>query len=151
LTVIQYQFCHARNAKDEFCTQLIALPDDVTSQTFPDANGLQLALLKLLVESSYIFDMSNTGDLTFRDTSQSWLRSGSYTGSTVPDDQWIQELKTWEASTWVAIQTAVSDYAIGPLRRINNQTGGINGLPPQTEGEKQLCQVMKMKKNGAIV
>lgn len=67
----------------------------------------------------------------------------------LPDDQWVQEAVGWESFVWAALQTAVSDYAIGPDLR--EPTARAYMRNETTLGEKQLCQVQRMRRSGGFL
>ena len=68
----------------------------------------------------------------------------------LPDDQWIQELRSWQASVWAAHQVMLVDYAIGPLVR-DPLTNATYVTKPSNEMEKMLCGTQKMRKLGGFV
>jgi hypothetical protein len=141
---LQYQFCYARDSKDRVCTGLSGLSSEVTQAVFPDANELQLAVLRLIMSSNYAFDHTFTGEA---------LLAGSIKAKTnetlpeLPDDQWIKELVWAESKVWAALQVSIADYAIGPT--VRDRGVGLNEfIAPVTSGEKQLCGLQKMKHSG---
>ncbi|KAF2183698.1 hypothetical protein K469DRAFT_667950 [Zopfia rhizophila CBS 207.26] len=140
----QYQFCLSQGSGKDSCTELAGLtpPWEVTKPNFPDASGTQLAVLKLLVRSSMAFDISNI--VSFN--ASAGLDGGISTG--LPDDQWIIEVEGWAANTWTSLQTMISDYAIGA--KSHDPVADSYIEPPKTAGERELCQVQKMRKAGGF-
>jgi hypothetical protein len=142
---IKYQFCHAHASKPEFCAPLAGVPE-VSSTAFPDANELQLTVLKLLSESSYLFDRAIWERTQVRDYYD-------YIVPSLPDDQWVHEAVRAEQVAWSALQAGVADYAIGPAIHDDNtdrwktRDGWIH---PVTKGEHQLCGMQRMRKNGDV-
>lgn len=142
----QYQFCFAHKGQSDYCTDLSGLPGRILVEDYPGASDVQLAALQLLVTSSLLFDIS--------DAAQDVLQAKEMAGGTgyipsLPEDQWEKEIKGWEAFVWAALQTAITDYAIGPAVR----EPSIADLVKKnlTSGEKQLCGAQKMKKSGGFV
>ena len=100
----------------------------------------------MLITSSLLFDISDAGldILKAKD-----LAAGSGFIDSLPDDQWIQEVAGWESFVWAALQTAVSDYAIGP--EVREPTARAYMKNETTTGEKQLCQAQRLRKSGGFV
>lgn len=96
--------------------------------------------------SSLFFDISDAG--------QDVLKAKDLAGGTgfipsLPDDQWVRETTGWETFVWAALQTAVSDYAIGPAQREPSVRAYMKN--ETTNGEKELCQVQRVRKSGGFV
>lgn len=113
---------------------------------FPDANDVQLTVLELLSESSYMFDRAIWERTQVRDYFD-------YVIPSLPDDQWVHEVVRAEQVAWSALQAGVADYAIGPsihddnTGRWENREGWIR---PVTKGEHQLCGMQRMRKTGDV-
>ncbi|KAF2184852.1 hypothetical protein K469DRAFT_750706 [Zopfia rhizophila CBS 207.26] len=142
----QYQFCFARDGSADHCTDLAALPGKVTAVDYPGASDIQLAAIQLLITSSLLFDISDAG--------QDVLKAKDLAGGTgfillLLDDQWIQEVTRWESFVWAALQTAVSDYAIGPA--VRGPSAGAYIRNDTSNGEKELCHVQRVRKSGGFV
>ncbi|KAF2264053.1 hypothetical protein CC78DRAFT_617092 [Lojkania enalia] len=135
----QYQFCTAQ----ESCTKLGRLPNRGWADTHPDATDLQRAVLKHLININSVFHLLNIRNL--RASSQ--LRSGL--GTSLPNDQWVNEVIGWESSIWAQLQIAIPDYAIGLASRYPVSDAYIQ--PPSTPAQKQLCGMQKMPKSGGFV
>jgi hypothetical protein len=150
----QYQFCHARDSKSEFCTELDGLPAEASRKVFPDANELQLAVLKLLVTSSYLFDRAKgfpTQVNDYIDAGDAQLKPNEFDDvkiAGIPDDQWRRDLTRAEQVIWASLQAYIADYAIGPTL-LEGKAADL--IPPSTDGEKQLCGVQRVKKSGDVV
>lgn len=113
---------------------------------FPDANELQLSVLRLLSESSYMFDRAIWERNKDRD-------HYGYAIPTLPDDQWVTEVMRAEKFAWSALQAAVADYAIGPALHDDNSvkwTNRTKWIRPVTPGEHQLCGKQRMRKTGDV-
>ncbi|KAF2132750.1 hypothetical protein P153DRAFT_382375 [Dothidotthia symphoricarpi CBS 119687] len=142
----QYQFCHARPSKKDFCTDLIPLPANATAGDFPYANKLQQTVIQLFLNTSYYFDSSNpTNDFAVRSMA---LPPSKSIVPYVDDGMWYLQLLGWERSIWATIQIAVMDWAIGPNVR-EGHTG--NWTRPSTAAEKQLCKMQRMRVSGHVV
>jgi hypothetical protein len=110
---------------------------------FPEANPLQKQILRLLVTSSYVFNLANVPiDVLAGSFDNPDLDNG------LPDDQWVKELTRWQREILASLQVTVADYAIGPENR--DLLAGHH-LPPYTDAEKQLCGLQKMRKSGDVV
>lgn len=98
--------------------------------------------MQLLFDISLAYDVSSLRTLN----ASSALNSGSV-AATLPDNQWVVEVQTWEKKIWAAFQTAITDYAIGPQTRDHD----VKAMPLADAGEEQLCHLQKMRKNGGFV
>jgi hypothetical protein len=146
LTSIQFKICHARPGKDDFCTPLQYRPFfDLRPKDFPEANGMQRAVLQQLVFSVWI---SDTAGIKTNQAARKVAISDSLIDH-LPDDFWKEEVVSWEKETWAAMQIAFSQYAIGP--RATDELADRYWIKPETDGEKSLCTAMKMKKSGEFV
>lgn len=93
-----------------------------------------------------LFDISDAG--------QDLLKAKDLAGGTgylvsLPHDQWVQEVTRWEAFVWAALQTAIVDYAVGPsVREPSAQAHTRNAT---TNGERELCKALRVKKAGGFV
>lgn len=76
------------------------------------------------------------------------MRVGGYI-SALPDDQWVQEVVGWESNTWASLQIAIAEYATGVKAR--DAFADSYYRQPETDGEKKLCSMQKMKKSGGFV
>ncbi|KAB2107082.1 hypothetical protein AG0111_0g5246 [Alternaria gaisen] len=141
-----FQYCHARDGQDDYCTPFEGLPYHEMNKThFPDSSSMQQAVLQLLIMSSWLHttarvQTNQASDLEGRST---------YMIPSMPDDFWKREVLGWEQEVWAAMQMAVSQYAIGP--KASDPFADAYVIAPQTEGEKALCGAQKMKKSGGFV
>jgi hypothetical protein len=141
---VKYQFCHSVKSKPQFCTTLGGLPGDATPELFPDANDIQLAVLKLLVTSSISFDKANGAPLLAEGLTDP---EGFVTKYAISNEHWKKEVTWVESTVWAALQTAIADYAAGPQVR----DPASDWVKPASRGEKELCGMQKMRKSGGIV
>jgi hypothetical protein len=113
---------------------------------YPGASDIQLAAIELLITSSMLFDISDAGQdlLLAKD-----LAGGTGYIPSLPEDQWVQEVTRWESFVWAALQTAISDYAVGPSVREPSTRAYMRNAT--TNGEKELCQAMRARKPGGFV
>jgi hypothetical protein len=110
---------------------------------FPQANEIQKTILRLLSTSAWLF---NIGTVVEDLLAGSLDNPDKLKG--LPDNQWILEVERWEKQILASLQVAFVDYSIGP---------GIRDVAspifekPNSEAEKQLCGMQKMKKTGDVV
>ena len=69
--------------------------------------------------------------------------------SSLPPDQWIIELKSWESTAWAAHQIALAEFATG-AKAIDPQADNYT-VQPSSIAEKQLCKSLKVRKPGGFV
>jgi hypothetical protein len=111
---------------------------------FPGASETQLSALQLVIDATGFYDL---------ESGSSRLKAALLGGSwgeikMIPEDQWIQELTSWEAAIWANAQIWLSEYAIGIGARVPNAAEYQKA--PETEGEKQLCHTQKMRSPGGF-
>lgn len=111
---------------------------------FPDATSIQKAILQLLVTSVRIFSVSAA-----RTLKAEYLIGTQNTIQSLPNDHWAREARGWVEMVWADLQFAISDYAIGPKARNSDADEYVK--KPRTAGEKQLCQLQKMRRSGGFV
>lgn len=112
---------------------------------FPEANELQQALLRLLIFSSCLRDISKATSCK----ANSILNRADDAVRALPDTWWQEELAMHEYETWTSMQILVSQYAIGP-KTTDSQADNYY-IKPRTSGEKALCKARKMRKSGEFV
>jgi hypothetical protein len=142
---LQFQYCVANTSTREYCTEIGGLPIEVTTSTFPQANDLQINMLRLLANAGNMFTISYMKSLN---ASSFVSRTGLI--EDLPDNQWEIELKRWESIIWSAYQTMIADYAIGPMVR-DAMAQPLYDMPPKTKGGQALCATQKMRKAGGFV
>ncbi|KAF2745218.1 hypothetical protein M011DRAFT_479365 [Sporormia fimetaria CBS 119925] len=139
----QYQYCIG----DSFCSEPGGLLWEGMNNTdfFPGATDLQLAVLWQLSWAGYFSDI-----VSFKgfDTERRFLSYDNRV-ETLPDDQWINEIHSWETEAWAIHQIVLSDYAIGPSLRASRPENVT--IPLATEADRALCKVQKMQKPGGFV
>ncbi|KAF2018268.1 hypothetical protein BU24DRAFT_390046 [Aaosphaeria arxii CBS 175.79] len=141
----QYQYCYLRNGKDEYCTELGPVPGNASSIQFPGASDIQRASMQLLITGALLTESVVAASQAFEIKEKS--RSG-YIAS-LPNDQWIREITTWERFIWASLQTFIADYSIGyhhlePTAKAHMRTN-------MTDAEKSLCGMQRMKKAGGFM
>jgi hypothetical protein len=109
---------------------------------FPEATPLQIAFLELLRRILVLKNIFSSGTIKANDI----VQDGRVTG--LPDDQWKREIIAWEAFAWAGIQMMLADHAIGPI--IRDPLGATYSNPPITQGEKSLCNLVKMRRAGGF-
>ena len=142
---MKYEYCHRRHSGEDFCTGLRARPQDPyvedAKAVFPDANSLQMAVLRNILNGQWQFDIASPRTFSLND-----MLDSVNAISSLPDDQWIQEFKLMETLWWTSQQIFMSDYAIGPLFRDPDAKDVFT--PPNTTESKQVCNMQRMMKSG---
>ena len=131
----------------EFCTQLSGLPGKVHPESYPGASEIQLAALQLLITSSFELDLGDASSSVFE--AQNLAERGAGRIISLPDDQWVREVVGWERYIWAAMQTMITDYAIGFVNHVPSVASYVRSN--LTVGEKQLCGAQRMVKPGGFV
>lgn len=136
----QYQFC----LQEKNCTALNYLVHNVTQLGFPNASSLQSAVLQLLLDASYHFNILTS----LHAAADKLIQVGGFVPS-LPDDQWIKELMHWESHAYSSLQIAVEKYTTGAKSIDPYAESYIR--KPQTAGEKALCSKQRVRKSGGVV
>jgi hypothetical protein len=66
----------------------------------------------------------------------------------LPKDQWVKEVIAWESRVWASYQTLIATAVIGPS--IFDQYAHEYTEPVDNEGDRQMCQLLKMRKSGSF-
>lgn len=119
------------------------LPSNLTEAELPGASDVQLAALRLLRTSLYFYNIVSAESLR----ASKLLTTGGYISS-LPDDQWVQEVIGWESFAWAAMQIYIGDFFTGPVAR--EPYAASYTKPVSTEGERKLCGMMKMRRSGGF-
>jgi len=127
------------------CTDLgpARQPSDLY-KLLPEANGVQKAILALLAQARDIRAVYDSNNYQADES-----RGGYPYIESLPDDQWVRELKRWESAVWAVLQMAIRNYATG-LSLSEASEKQIYTLA-KTESEKKLCGMQKMRKPGGFV
>lgn len=138
---MQHQYCLHKKQ----CTELgpARMPSDLY-KLLPEANAVQKAILAVLAQTRDYRAIYSSDNYEAEESRGGWPYIVS-----LPDDQWIKELKRWESSVWATFQIGLSYYATGP--QISGSPSKENYTIPKTEGEKKLCGMQKMRKSGGFV
>ncbi|KAF2736414.1 hypothetical protein EJ04DRAFT_432960 [Polyplosphaeria fusca] len=110
---------------------------------YPNANSLQLAIVALLRNAEDILNIA----MPERYEAQAKYKNSIGILDELPNDQWITELRIWNAIVWAGFQIMVSDYAIGPT--VRDPLSESYTVKPVNEAERSLCGMQKMRKPGA--
>lgn len=102
-----------------------------------------MAVLDLLLSTVWFFDIGFPSTLS----ASSLMDATGYIAS-IPNDQWIAELKFWESQVYAIFQIAIAAHAIGPITY--NPDGKSYLTLANTPAEKELCQMQKMHKAGGF-
>lgn len=141
----QYRYCIPQSGKPDFCTPLAGSPRQSITEDFPQLKPVQLRLLQLLTSMSRL-TLIEEGALTKNILAESYLTGRSSPG--LPDDQWIKEVVAWESRVWASHQALISAAIIGPS--VFDDFAHEYTEPVVDEGDRQLCQSLKMRKSGAF-
>ncbi|KAH7392537.1 hypothetical protein BKA66DRAFT_457717 [Pyrenochaeta sp. MPI-SDFR-AT-0127] len=144
----QFQFCHARKATEDFCTDLTFLPDTANSTNFPSASDLQIAGLRLMVDASADYSTYGAALKGLNATSK-FANNNGFVTKDFPTDQWVTEVVGWEKFIWSTFQTYIADYAIGYSARVPQLKEYIQ--TNLTKGEEELCGVQRMVKPSGVM
>ncbi|KAH7128142.1 hypothetical protein B0J11DRAFT_430867 [Dendryphion nanum] len=126
--VFTVQFCAAQPQGDKACTSLGGIPphfEGVLDQ-IGDLTEIQREIL-----IAFIKDQVSGGEI-FQ----------------LPKDQWIKELMYWQGLGWAGLTIMLSDIVIGPELRDSRARNYTHA--PVNEGQKALCQSLKMRKTGGF-
>ncbi|KAF2110744.1 hypothetical protein BDV96DRAFT_650847 [Lophiotrema nucula] len=140
----QYQYCITNSTSHETCSDLGGWPGTNPAVNFPRANGLQLSMLRLLYTTANHFNHASID----RFKASELIHGGGLIDS-LPEDQWITELTSWESQIWAAHQIAMADYAAGPTSRV--PSAAVTTRNSSTAGDKELCGMQKMRKTGDFI
>ncbi|KAF2736964.1 hypothetical protein EJ04DRAFT_562032 [Polyplosphaeria fusca] len=141
----QTQYCHARSGKDDYCTPMSGLPPRIPSSMFPEANPLQLSTLRLLRDASQSYDIAN-GISASGVLANSMVSAGEV--PELPSDQWKKEVLSWQSFGWAGMQTFIATALTGPKEL--DPSADSYTIQPTSEGDKQLCKALKMRKTGGF-
>lgn len=150
----KYQFCYKLPSGKDECTELGELPlsvflgnlpppPNIDFSAFPNANGIQKTILRLITSSAYAF---NVGTVAQDLMAQSLENPDDVRG--LPNDQWLRELSRWQKQVLASLQVAVIDYSLGPSLR---DTAYPVHFRPDGDSDKRLCGMQKMRKSGNVV
>jgi hypothetical protein len=118
--------------------------DDFTKD-FPPLKPVQRSILQLLRSISRlasIEDGAQSGNIL----AKTHLFESTSTG--LPNDQWKKEVVAWEARVWANYQALISAAITGPS--IFDPYAAEYTEPVNNEGDRQLCQSLKMRKSGSF-
>ncbi|KAH7087776.1 hypothetical protein FB567DRAFT_353579 [Paraphoma chrysanthemicola] len=141
----QYRYCVPRAGKPDFCTSAGGSPLESFTEDFPALNPVQVRLLQLLRSIARLVKIKEGAEF------KNVLAQSKVTGRTspgLPDDQWIRELVAWEARVWASYQTLIATAVIGPS--VFDEFANEYTEPVVEEGDRQLCQSLKMRKSGGF-
>lgn len=140
----QYQFCLDLD-NNKTCSEPAGFQFENITDKFPAATDIQIALITSIRNAVDLYDMASPGQYKVEAELANW------TGfvASIPDDQWIQELRSWYSIIWAAHQAIVTDYAIGPT--VRTPLAEPYTVAPSSKAEKYLCGTQKMRKPGGFV
>ncbi|KAF2111917.1 hypothetical protein BDV96DRAFT_499062 [Lophiotrema nucula] len=119
----------------------------VTPELFPEASDVQLAGMELILAGSSLYHFSNAASKPLKANAMVQGSRGVAIG--LPADQWVAEVLGWERYVWAALQTFLSDYAIGYDSQYPGLQASVN--MNLTKGQKELCNSQRMMKPGGLV
>jgi hypothetical protein len=120
-----------------------------TPEQFPGASDLQIQILQMVINAVEIYDFRIAAESTTNASTYLLNEIGYVYGNAIPNDQWVHEITTWDRWGWAAMQTYISDFAVGygvqepDLGRLLNSS--------LSDTEKQLCQLQRRVKTGGLV
>ena len=120
---------------------------DVNPERFPDASDVQIAGIELLVAASNLYHVYNAASKPLK--ANALVQGNRGMVIALPDDQWVTEALGWERYVWAALQTFVSDYAVGYGAQYPGLQASINTT--LAKGQKELCNSQRMMKPGGLV
>ena len=112
---------------------------------FPQLKPVQLRLLQLLRSVSRLARIED-GAQKKNVLAQSFVIGRTSPG--LPDNQWIKEVIAWESRVWASYQALIATAAVGPS--VFDEFAHEYTEPIMDEGDRQLCQSMKMRKAGGF-
>jgi hypothetical protein len=110
---------------------------------FPEASSTQRGIIETLLRASWLFRSAAASE-----AQANKLISGSVIDS-LPDDFWKREIVARENQILAALQTAMLYYAVGP--KALDPDADTYWHKPETDGEKALCAVQRVKKPSGLV
>jgi hypothetical protein len=148
--LLEFQFCHDRQGKNEFCTPLQWLPwmTDIP-QSFPEATDMQRAVLQTVIFSNWV-----TQTVDIKTAKSVSLKISSLAEVTaLPADFWKQEVLGREQESWAGMQYTIPRFAIGGEGSDAPGQKEAEGwwIQPKTKGEKTMCASQIMRKSGGFV
>ncbi|KAF2823685.1 hypothetical protein CC86DRAFT_468717 [Ophiobolus disseminans] len=141
----QYRFCVSQAGQEDFCTPLAGSPLDSFTKDFPHLRPVQRRLLQLLRSITRLAKVSDSAEAKSI-LAQRSVRGRSSPG--LPDDQWIKEVTGWESRVWASYQALLAIAVVGPS--VFDEYADEYTEPVVDEGDKQLCQSLKMRKSGGF-
>ncbi|KAH8733180.1 hypothetical protein GQ44DRAFT_754658 [Phaeosphaeriaceae sp. PMI808] len=145
LIPLQYMYCIPQPGKSDYCTSLTGSPLNEFTETIPNLKPVQRRLLQLLRSTSRLFGIEH-GAQWKNILASSFVNGRSSSG--LPDNQWIKEIIAWESQVWASYQTLLSTAIIGPS--VFDEFSKEYTEPVADEGDRKMCQSLKMRKAGGF-
>jgi hypothetical protein len=151
-------YCYNLPSGHESCTNLVPLSAPASRENFHDATETQLSALQLVIDATetqlsalqLVIDATRFYDMN---AASSRLKAASIATSQgvihqLGPDQWISELRSWEALIWANMQNWFSEYATGMAARIPWEPEYQR--KPETEAKKRICHSQRMRSPGGF-
>jgi hypothetical protein len=121
------------------------MPLNINSEDWKEASPLQLSALQLTSLVIQYIHFAAVDSVKVN----GFATEDSIVGAQIPPDQWVHEIKRMEAIVWASSQVSVADFAVGPS--VRNPAIAEYVIGPTSEGDKELCQLLKVRKAGGFV
>jgi hypothetical protein len=127
------------------CTELGGLPKPLTSsKRFAGASEELLTLSDLLHFSADRVAFGHVTSLNATTIANVHKIIGH-----LPKDHWKREAQLLMTTNLAALQTIMSDFAIGPAVRDASSANSYK-MPPESKNDRKLCGMQKMRKSGGF-
>jgi hypothetical protein len=121
------------------------MPLNINPEDWKEASPLQLSALQLTSLVIQCIHFAAIDSVKVND----FVSNDGMVGTQIPPDQWVREIERMEAIVWASSQVSVADFAVGPS--VGNPIIAEYVVGPTSEGDKELCQSLKVRKAGGFV
>jgi hypothetical protein len=121
------------------------VPLEISSENWKDASPLQLSALGMILSALQVMHFGVVDSVK----ASHFITNDGMIGAQIPPDQWVIEIERMEAVVWASLQVSVADYAVGPSIRSPFIAEYV--INATSEGEKELCRSVKVRKAGGFV
>jgi hypothetical protein len=121
------------------------MPLNINPEDWKEASPLQLSALQLTSLVIQCIHFAAIDSVKVND----FVSNDGMVGAQIPPDQWVREIERMEAIVWASSQVSVTDFAVGPS--VGNPIIAEYVVGPTSEGDKELCQSLKVRKAGGFV
>jgi hypothetical protein len=117
----------------------------INPEDWEEASPLQLSALQLTSLVIQYIHLAVIDSVKVKD----FATNDGMVGAKIPPDQWVRESERMEAIVWASSQVSVADFAVGPS--VRNPMIAEYVVGPTSEGDKELCKSLKVRKAGGFV